>query len=426
MTSQYSANIMIVHIEIKYTEEGIFMKTVKILLRLLTLMYIFAFTVAAVVQASLSRFGPDSGYTFIFVLCAVALLIVFLVKQKVSLNWPLPKPVLLVGVCVMVITFVLAANNPSRPSFDGYDPEETYPAVPDTDYNSSYDNTYDDGYDAGSDYDTGYDDSADNGSDSESTGDFIQNLSGFEYPLSEVTNLDGLFALDLSRQVLECAPQTLSERSIWLYDEIQFGNQNDSQYARLGYSDFMPLTVDRTNGEKLVLVGDEWDMRADARKDQIKSYATRLLGYGNPYLMPELNSIETIMDIPVSKLEVTFPDIWPSDYSDIYDSMARFNTTIAETPFSVHLYNESQNYGEMGFLLLSSRNQETLTYGEYEGTEYVTTNVAMITPYFLYDAVTSLPIERTMDGYFIIDISSLPNGLYTMDSVSGQYVINIK
>ncbi len=414
------------------------MKAIKILVRLITIMYIAAFTVAVVVMAGVSCFGPDSPYTFLCMVAALILLVYFFVKQKISLNWPLPKPVVIWGVCAFVVTIVFSANNQHRLSSDGSYPDEAYP-LPDSGYSGDYDNTHDTGYDSGydagytTDYDAGYDSGYDTGYDSgsENTSDFIENLGNFEYPLYEVTNLSGLFSLDLSRQVLEKAPQTLTSRSIWRFDDTTYGNQNDPQYARLGYSDFFPLTVDRTNGEKLVLVGDEWDRRAESRKDHIESYATRIVGYGNPYLLPgegEINSFETINGIPFNKIEATFPDIWNSDFSEYLANIAAANTTLAETPFRVHLYAESKNYGLTACMLLSNRYQETLTYGEYAGTEYVTTNVAMITPYYLFDAdvSTSLPIVPTMDGYFVIDISSLPNGMYAIDSVSGTYVIDIK
>lgn len=428
------------------------MQVIKILVRLITIMYIAAFTVAAVVMAGVSCFGPDSPYTFLCMVAALILLVYFFIKQKLSLNRPLPKPAVIWGVCALVVTIVCSANNQHRLSSDGSYLDEDYP-LPDSGYSNDYDNTYGDGYDTGYDagyedtydtgydagydagydntYDAGYDDGDDSDYGNENASEIIENLGNFEYPLSEVTNLSGLFSLDSGRQVLEQAPQTLTSRSIWVFDNTEYGNQNDPQYARLGYSDFLPLTVDRSNGEKLVLVGDEWDRRAESRKEQIESYATRLVGYGNPYLLPgddEINSFETIMGLQLSKIEATFPDIWNTDFSEILADIADVNTILAETPFRVHLYDESQNYGQMGYLLLSNRYQETLTYGEYVGTEYVTTNVAMITPYFLYDAdvSTSLPIVPTMDGYFVIDISSLPNGMYAIDSVSGSYIINIK
>ena len=236
-------------------------------------------------------------------------------------------------------------------------------------------------------------------------------LGSFTYSLSEVGNLDGYFCLDPSREILKQVHAKMQYE--YHNKEILFLNEKElTEYLYVGYTDFAPITVDRTQGEILVMVGSTWDGRSENRKKEMEFYTCELWGYGNPYFLPQT------MDLS------EFEEVNGREIASMDGNIEAINDALADTPIQLYVYSEMsvlklalmQNYP----LFLSSKCGETFTFGSYSGTEYIEQNVAMITPYYqmkMNESATVVPINKTKEGYMIVDISSLEAGMWMIDNI---------
>lgn len=242
---------------------------------------------------------------------------------------------------------------------------------------------------------------------------------GFTYSLSDVKSLDGRYCLNLSKGTLTLIHEEIEYDYYWQEMAYLDGKKLD-QYMRYGYSDFMPTVIDRTNGEKLILVGDAWAKRSETRKTEMEFYGLSLWGYANPYMLP--------FDTKLSEIEAVFG----KDISALNGDFDAINQVLADTSIKLHSFAGIPPYiFEVEWeckdpFFISTKYGETFTYGTFIGTEYVEQNVAMITPIYLrkmHEDPTVVPIEKTKEGYMIVDISSLEKGYWLLD---GIYPILIK
>ena len=147
-------------------------------------------------------------------------------------------------------------------------------------------------------------------------------------------------------------------------------------------------------------------------------YSLNLWGYGNPYLLPHTMQLSE------------FEEIYGKNIASLNGDIEAINNALSDTSFKLYAYSgaESLFFDPISSspLFLSSKYGETFTYGSYAGTEYIEQNVAMITPYYWhkkYEEPTVVPIEKTKEGYMIVDISTLEAGLWLID---GLYPVRIK
>ena len=227
------------------------------------------------------------------------------------------------------------------------------------------------------------------------------------YPVSEAGQLNGLFRLSSDGQTLT---QIFSEDEPGTTIEEYDGNNVDwwlcSSY---------PTEINR--GEKLVLTGTEWANRSENdKKAGIMYYQElNLLGYTN-LILSDMNAsdIEALNDI---------------DISGIHDDLDSVNSAISGEGLKYHEYFVLNDSFTPKHLLLTSVYDATTDVGFYEGTEYIPMKVAMCSPCFYYEKPFTgskvLHVDKTNNGYFVIDTSGLASGTYAIMSYSGVFTIEI-
>lgn len=247
------------------------------------------------------------------------------------------------------------------------------------------------------------------------------NQNGDVYNLNEVGDLNGIFVLNEQKQTLTRVTSKLTGRSdIEIFDDIHLHKYNSERAAVNGSLlslNSTPISIKRSSGEKMVLVGTEWSNRAVSRKDTMSfGYNLKFLGYGNDSLEITLNELETVCDVNVAEYVKS---------GKTSEKVSRINAAIKGTSFSFHTIEVPRGVGARVF---SNTQNSIFKYGYFEGTKYQTTSFSMGTPFYLHDNTEwkTVPIEKTMQGYMVIDISSLPEGLLIVDSVSGDFLINIQ
>ena len=228
------------------------------------------------------------------------------------------------------------------------------------------------------------------------------------YSVDEADQLNGLFALSSDGQTLtRISSETEPGFGIGAYDGSSV--------------DWWLCTVEPFklySGEKLVLTGTEWSCRSenDKRDMTIPYMDMHLLGYGNYAMLydTDTSNFEAVNGVDISGVK------W--DIDDTNSALSGQNAKF----HSYEVADYSSTYEEM---LLSSEYMDSVTVGSYSGTDYMSYDVEMYDPVFYHDrCYTSdkeLSIEQTHDGYFIIDTSSLPSGVYSLLSWSGEYAFEI-
>jgi hypothetical protein len=227
-------------------------------------------------------------------------------------------------------------------------------------------------------------------------------------PLSEVNSLNGIYRLNTSEETLIPLYDTVYFKRIEKFDGEKFDG-----YICCPMAEY-PVSIDQSKGEQLVLVGTEAANRAESESDIINIYTINVVGYGNYSMLNDLQADE-------------MQEIQGIDLSQNGDDVGVINDALEGTGLSYHYYSVLNDSFRYVGLLVSQNQEATVTYSEYEGTQYVTTNVSMINPYYLVDwsDYTTVSIEKTQNGYFIVDTSSLPSGTYMVASYSGNYPIII-
>ena len=227
------------------------------------------------------------------------------------------------------------------------------------------------------------------------------------YSVDEASMLDGLFKLSADGQTLtEILSDDEPGTTIQTYD----GNSVDwwlcSSY---------PTEIAR--GEKLVLAGTEWGNRSENDKKAGVMYyqELNLLGYTNLILSDmKASDVEALNGI---------------DISGINEDLDSVNSAISGEGLKYHEYFVLNDSFTPNHLLLTSTFEADAEVGYYEGTEYIPMNVSMCSPCFYYEKGFTdskvLPVEKTNNGYFVIDTSGLSSGTYAIMSYSGVFTIEI-
>lgn len=222
----------------------------------------------------------------------------------------------------------------------------------------------------------------------------VADEEGFTYSIIDLPNMNGFFSLNKEKQTITSLKPKIDQTRVHWY-----GDRNGVEH--IGYGDFLPTVVDKSNGEQLIAVGDA----GIGIDDEVTCTRVNLAGYSNFYLLMEtrLETMETIAGI---------------DISAVNEDLAATNAAISGTPFYITEYSVGSPFPTTLNAYLSDTYEETFTYGHFEGTEYIETNVAMLSPFYTCDfsGTAKVPVEKTMNGYFIIDISSLEPGCYWLYS----------
>ncbi len=223
------------------------------------------------------------------------------------------------------------------------------------------------------------------------------------YDLSAVNTLNGLFRLNESKQKLRNITDRLDIEGIHSYDDDKFsGHICEAKDA--------PVVIQQTSGEKLVVVGNEYD-----GSDQFKVYPASFIGYSNTSAFYRVKLADTI-------------DFMGADVSGISKDYKAVNQALQGTGVSFHRCQDNQSVYRYIELFLSEKKDQTVHYSVYSGTQSKTNFVQMTHSSFLVkdDDMVYAPIQKTQEGYFIIDTSSLKPGIYAVDSSSGWYAVEIQ
>ena len=227
-----------------------------------------------------------------------------------------------------------------------------------------------------------------------STNSSDDSLEAYTYSLNDVDNLNGLFQLKASDNKLIQMYDKLRGKNITWYQGLS-KKQSKKYLGHMAFTMDDARVINRASGEKLVLVGSEWENLTKSEQESMLILRCRFPGYGNYSMLNEVD-MDNMKDIRGNK-------VFSFQYNVMNDSATK--TTI-----------------------LSTMKNDVCTYSSYEGTKSVQTKVAMINPCYiaLRDNAISVPIKKTQKGYFIVDVSSLASGYYVLSSYSGLYPVYIK
>lgn len=219
-------------------------------------------------------------------------------------------------------------------------------------------------------------------------------VGAYTYSVSDVDNLNGLFQLKASENKLIQMYDKLRGKNITWYQGLD-KNQSKSYLGYMAFAMDDAPVIHRSNGEKVVLIGNEWANRAKSQQNSIRILKCKFAGYGNYSMLNEVD-MDHMKDIRGNKV-----------FSFQYNVMNNIATKTT---------------------ILSAMKNDVCTYSSYDGTKAVQTKVAMINPCYiaLRDNAIRVPIKKTQKGYFTIDVSSLTAGCYVIESYSGLYPVYIR
>ena len=232
------------------------------------------------------------------------------------------------------------------------------------------------------------------------------------YSLSEIGDLCGFFTLNPTNQTVTGAAAPMFWR-IHNPDYDDGTNVTNDQY--IGATYYAPITIDRSIGEQLIVVGD----MGNYVEDTLELSTAKILGYTNFATMVEvsLDEVEMLMGV---------------DISNINNDVAQVNSAISNTPFTVAHYNCLTAHNDYifdtastfhGELYISDTYGADISYGYFDGTEYYESTVRVTDLTYMYNIYGDhfVNIQQTMNGYFIVDTSSLPAGYYVFYMLSDTY-----
>lgn len=107
------------------------------------------------------------------------------------------------------------------------------------------------------------------------------------------------------------------------------------------------------------------------------------------------------------------------DLSDV-ETIADANERLAGTDLRFYTCTRSSHYDDA--LLLSSTRDMQVTAGTYVSTSFEEETYSFDRAFYLF-SVTSMQkpeIEKTKDGYFIVDLSDMAPGTYYLDVAAGD------
>lgn len=223
----------------------------------------------------------------------------------------------------------------------------------------------------------------------------------FTYSLSEINTLNGFFVLT-------------SDSNVTGVPKTTYGGYYGSTDKNLCKSDSLPVCLDRSKGDKLIVVGSEWEGRSRYDKQHmiIDIFNLELLGYGDMYTFADFDTdkMDNVNGISISQIN--------DDENAITQALSGSGITCVKEDFG----SLEDRY------LLSSQYNAPVTCGFYEGTEYKTVSANLANPFIVADEDNpiELSVQTTSNGYFIVDVSGLPAGMYAIDSLSGYDIIVIE
>ena len=189
----------------------------------------------------------------------------------------------------------------------------------------------------------------------------------------------------------------------WLLSQSILGTGNDQVS--------LP-SLDTKAGELLVICGEEYGNRAPARRDEIEAHPATLRGYlvhGSDEAYFHIEDIQSVEGASLAGV-------------DWHDENA-LNKALSGIGFTCDV----DGYGQFK-RMLSPAFDSSITMNQINGTTFTDEEYCAYQPLFDKDKDTTfkLPIERTQNGYFIVDTSSLGPGLYDIQMYSGSYIIEIR
>ena len=233
--------------------------------------------------------------------------------------------------------------------------------------------------------------------------DFYGNVPFYRsiYDVSQAGSLNGVFVLRKGEELeMMYSKDYLGD---WLLSQSILGTGNDQVS--------LP-SLDTNDGELLVICGEEYGNRAPARRDEIEAHPATLRGYLVCGSDEAYFHIEDIQSVEGASLAGT----------DWHDEKA-LNTALSGIGFTCDV----DGYGQFK-RMLSPAFDSSIIMNQINGTTFTNEEYCAYQPLFDKDEEKTLvlPIEKTQNGYFIVNTSSLNPGLYDIQMYSGSYIFEIR
>ena len=125
------------------------------------------------------------------------------------------------------------------------------------------------------------------------------------------------------------------------------------------------------------------------------------------------------------KLEEVY-SVRNSTYKDLsIDELDGIPVTDEESLRSVVESKGATIIGSGFYQYIYSDSPKTFTAGYYSGTKFIESPVSLDTNYYEFGQKVPVPVEKTKDGYFVVDLTSIDSGLQVCSYDFQKYVINI-
>lgn len=235
------------------------------------------------------------------------------------------------------------------------------------------------------------------------TGDYTNSVD-------DIKNTDGFYILQNDKNTIRYLPIDYTSRL--LVDGFNGTSYPGSIYdgdAYICWSIVEPCILNNSDGEEIIFT---------SRTDQsvkIEFCPISFIGYGDEDVFgmrTKLSEFETINGIDVSEIN--------------NDNLSIFNDAVSSE--GIHAY-PVEDEGSYYQLLLSSEVSKEIEYSLYEGTNYNTYDVTMNYSYYLgvRKQIIDVYLNKTTDGYFIMDLSNVPKGMYFVNIKNvGEFILNLQ
>ena len=186
-----------------------------------------------------------------------------------------------------------------------------------------------------------------------------------------------------------------------------YNDEVEGQQEYILYMYYDPVSFDRNSGQQLILIGDT-SVEMDKVIESGYCQGQNVDGRYNAYDEIEGINLEGVDEDSINDAIESLGIRWNSFYDRNYGG-----GTFADV-----------------FDLYQSSTPRTLSAGWYEGTQWVDGSLELIYPYCIVERPMlesdDVPLTKTKDGYFILDLSSYEPGVYRLYSAgSGDVFIEL-
>lgn len=226
----------------------------------------------------------------------------------------------------------------------------------------------------------------------------------WEFPADDLSYLDGSFVYTPDKDTLRFVPQGMLDGAATDQDLWAAYRWEPDSSAVFVVSPFTPTEVDRQKGEEVWLIGSESNACLYWEDNGTMSYQVR--GTEGAAIFVDVTPLAVVgytAFLPMDKI-YTIDGV---DIASVGDPRQR-EVLLANLDLA-YVYEE---YGSTE-MVITDEYDRLLTYAILDGTQCFESQSYMNSWVFARTGPDlEVPVKRTADGYFLLDVSALPDGYY--------------